>query len=366
MSVNKDSSDDVYLKSTLYNKLTEQKKQNRFNGKTLIFFTDIDGTYISRMKSDPSALKPLNASPITLEFQNMGYKRATQALTAYLDDYSIPIVTITGRNIRDVLEAQAGGRFYQDDGLPFFDVICSSLGTEIYVLQNNYYHTYLEDRKYNTNTLEDTGFHYDTIFPLVDRLKDTLNERFPSLHLTYHIKDARASLFKKNGPESPVIIEEPYKISLYGKADVVSVNTLYNLCASWLTSNGYPHIAVVVYSHEDTINVDISAYEKNHAVSYIMKLTGADCGVVAGDSGNDKLMILNAPSGAIVPGGADDELINALKDIPHAQMSEYYVKLPNGIEVYIEPKKALFSQHYGPESLQLALSAYIMNLIKKS
>ena len=357
-------SQDIYLHSTLLSKLAEQKKQNRFNGKTLIFFTDIDGTYISRIKSDPAALKPLNASPITLEFQNMGYERATQALTAYLDDYSIPIVTITGRNVRDVLEAQAGGRYYQDDRLPFFDVICSSLGTEIYVLQNNEYHTYLEDKEYNINTLEDTGFHYNTIFPLIDKLKDTLNERFPTLHLTYQIKDAHASLFKKNGPDSPVIIEEPYKISLYGKADVVSVQTLNNLCASWLTSNGYPHVAVVVYSHEDTVYVDISAYEKNHAVSYIMELTNADYGVVAGDSGNDKLMILNAPTAAIVPGGADDELIDDLKNIPHAQMSEYYVKLPNGIEVYIEPKKALFSQHYGPESLQLALSAYILNLIK--
>lgn len=364
MAVNSSSHGDEYQHSTLLLKLKEQKKRRYFKGKTLIFFTDIDGTYISRMKTDPSALTALNASPITLEFQNMGYKRATQALTDYLDEYSIPIVTITGRNVRDVLEAQPGGIRYQDEALPFFDVICSSLGTEMYVLQNNGYRTYLEDKEYNKNTLQDTGFDYNTIFPLVDKLKDTLNERFPSLHLTYQLKDARSSLFKRINPENPENIIEPYKISLYGKYEAVPIKILKNLCSSWFVSNGFPRIAVVPYNHEDVFSLEISAYEKDRPVSYLMNLTKADYGVVAGDSGNDKLMILNAPSAAIVPGGADDELIDELKNIPHAKMSEYYVKLPSGVEVYIEPKKALYSQHYGPESLQLALSAYIMNLIK--
>jgi hypothetical protein len=141
--------------------------------------------------------------------------------------------------------------------------------------------------------------------------------------------------------------------------------SMQRLLENWLTSKGFAHVAVLTYTNDDYLCVDVAAFSKNKAVKYIMKLTKSDIGIVAGDSGNDKLMILNAPSAAIIAGGANKELIDEIMKIPRSKISEYLVTLPNGVQIYIEPKDSIHHDYYGPESLKFAFDAYLSHLVKK-
>lgn len=355
-----------YKQSTFFNKLQRQKNKHIFRDKTVIAFTDIDGTYISTFKpNNLEKIKNFTPYPAIIEFQRMRFTQASDALTQYLNTYSIPIIAITGRNFLEVRNGQADGEKYQDEHLPYFDIIASSIGTQVYVYQSGAVKRYIKDEFFEQNIARNSGYKRIEIYPLCTELKESMSLKFPTLDFVFQPIDQATNLFKYNTERTIKYEEDPYKISFMCKKDVISRRTLETLLKNWFISHGKSFVEIIISTADDGgFFIDIVPFGKDRVIKYLMNLTLADVGIVAGDSGNDKLMILNAPSAAVVAGGSKQEdLIAEIASVPRIKSMEYYYMLPNGVPIYVEPREAKYNQYLGPESLQMAFATYLSHLI---
>lgn len=353
-----------YKDSTLLAKLNRQIETNIFKGKTVLAFTDIDGTYVSTFQQIPLAqIKNFTPSPTIIEFQKIRLRRATESLNEFFDKYYIPIIAITGRQILQVLDGQRGGKKFLEESLPQFDIICPSLGTYMYVKQKE--GRYIRDTEFTNQNLKASDFDRNKVYDLCKQFITMVNSRFPGLGLGFEVQDLKNNLFKYHD-RGEILLTDEYKVSLHSKSAVVPRESLEQLLQNLFRTNNLINIEISVFTYNDQLNVDISAFSKNRSVKYLMNLLQCSVGIVAGDSGNDKLMIINAPTAAIIPGGASAELIQDIKNLPRAKISEYLIKLPNGVQIYIEPKDSLNRSTLGPESLHVGFETYLHHLLNHS
>lgn len=164
---------------------------------------------------------------------------------------------------------------------------------------------------------------------------------------------------QRTGQSIPV---EPYRISFVAKKDIIDPYILQTLVLNFLRSNGFAKIQFIMTIDRD-ICIDIAAVAKDFPVQYLKKISKVDVGLVAGDSGNDKLMLMHAPSAGFIPNDAKPELINEIRGIPGIKSTEYYVILPNGVPIYIEPLEVTKGTYTGAQSLQASFAAYLSHLI---
>lgn len=352
----------AYDNATLLSKLEQQKKRGIFKGKTVIAFSDIDGTFVKKFHANfLQNVRNYTSVANLIEFQKPSLARATAELTTFLDDLYIPIVAITGRHVQGVFDGQLWGKNYLEEQLPYFDLICSSLGTNIYVRQKGD-DSYTPDRLYNNSTAENSNYDRDKLYTIAEELIQNLNQKFQGLDMKFPPHELKTNLFRNSNQISLKLAPEQYHFSFVSKADAIELPVLERLVTDWFSSNGFPDIQVIFSTDENTTLIDIVPFGKDHAIKYVMDMTKTDIGIVAGDSGNDKLMIMHAPTAAIIPGGARPELINEIKAIPGIKSTEYYVILPNGVPIYIEPSEAEKDNYTGPKSLQKAFEAYLHHL----
>ncbi len=357
------SRDPAYENATLLSKLTQQKKRGIFKGKTVIAFSDIDGTFVKKFHTNfLQNVRNYTSVANLIEFQKPSLARATAELTTFLDDLYIPIVAITGRHIQEVFDGQLWGKNYAEEQLPYFDLICSSLGTNIYVRQKGD-DSYIPDRLYNNSSLDTDGYDRNRLYPVAEELMQNLNQKFEKLDIKFAPHDLQTNLFRYNDQKNLRLTPDQYKLTLFAQNDILDLPVLERLVTEWFNSNGFPEVQVILSTDEEKTFIDIVPFGKDHAIKYVMDMTRTDIGIVAGDSGNDKLMIMHAPTAAIIPGGARPELINEIKAIPGIKSTEYYVILPNGVPIYIEPSEAEKDNYTGPKSLQKAFEAYLHHLI---
>lgn len=343
----------LYRKSSLMAKLAKQKEKNLFGGKTVIACTDIDGTYVA----------DIDTTSTRIEFQRPRFTQATVALTNYLNEYHIPIIALTGRQLYQVFNGQLGGPNYEDERLPYFDIIAPSLGTLVYVLSEEGGGEYEPDTLYEKRVQDTSSFDRAALYPVVEAMFTSLNKKYPDLKLRFQDKDSKTNLFAYDKLSGQSVSIDRYRISLRGKAEIVGTRTLEALVNDYLRVAGYTQPVIVCAQKDDQIYIDIAAVEKSFAVSYFKKLTGVDVVLVAGDSGNDKLMLTHATDYGVVAGAAHNDLIRAIRSEPGIKQMEYYVVLPNGTPLYIEPVKS-DSSFEGPESLQLAFATYLTHILK--
>lgn len=343
-----------YKSSTLLKKLELQKKSKIFRGKTVIAFTDIDGTYLENKHYTPYKN--------VIEFQKPRYEDAASSFTIFLDSYNIPIVAVTGRQLHEVFNGQINGLDYEDQHLPIFDGIAPSVGTQLYILQDENEINYVKDIEYDLLVKEESNFHRDTLYPICEELKKNIDLKFPDLKFSFQQKDQKTNMFmfdQRTGQSIPV---EPYRISFVAKKDIIDPYILQTLVLNFLRSNGFAKIQFIMTIDRD-ICIDIAAVAKDFPVQYLKKISKVDVGLVAGDSGNDKLMLMHAPSAGFIPNDAKPELINEIRGIPGIKSTEYYVILPNGVPIYIEPLEVTKGTYTGAQSLQASFAAYLSHLI---
>lgn len=346
----------LYQSSTLQKKLALQKKQKTFRGKTVIAFTDIDGTYIENKNYTPYKN--------VIEFQKPRYTDAARSFTSFLDSYNIPIVAITGRQLYEVFNGQIGGSRYEEEHLPIFDAIAPSIGTELYILKDTNQVNYTKDIEYGFLVKETSGFDRDTLYPLCEELKKNIDTKFPALKLSFQSKDQKTNMFKVDPKSGQSIPFEPYRISFTAKKDVVNPYVLQTLVLNFLRGQGFGKVEYIFTINPHDIYIDIAAVAKNFPVQYLKNLLKVNIGLVAGDSGNDKLMLMHAPSAGFIPNDAKPELVNEIRGIPGIKSTEYYVILPNGVPIYIEPLEVKKDSYHGPQSLQASFAAYLTHLIE--
>src|SRR5438874_4087037 len=127
--IGKAPSNNLYQQTSILQTLHIQEStyQTRY-----CLFTDIDGTYIPHPQA---AVTEQNISQGQLSSPHIGqnHTSATEEVTAFLRARSLPIIAVTGRDLASVQNDQAP----PVPLLPLFDVIASSVGTQIFVLQRD-------------------------------------------------------------------------------------------------------------------------------------------------------------------------------------------------------------------------------------
>jgi hydroxymethylpyrimidine pyrophosphatase-like HAD family hydrolase len=245
--------------------------QDAANRPRTALFSDIDDSFIDRAG---------RSEAIAAAWEIREWANATH----------VPIILVTGVEFAGVEPR------LQSQQIPGAEVLITSVGTEIWVRQTD--GTYLRDEAYAA-WLAKKQFDRSAV---TQAIEERLHEQ-PHLRLTFQGKT------------------EPYKVSLHffgTHAEAAAVEADYK--------TRFPNFAIIVCEEinynatlppnatEKKFCLDIAAAGKDDALAYIVGALAIKAGWKAGDSGNDKAMLLHDdPLQAIVVGGAKPELIAAAK-----------------------------------------------------
>ncbi|MBI3255454.1 MAG: HAD hydrolase family protein [Candidatus Andersenbacteria bacterium] len=264
-----------------------------------------------------------------------------------------PIAVVTGVNIEGVLARSQKGQF------PPPHLIVGHVSTDIWVLQGDQptKESYLQDMTFDKSLKEKFPRH--EIVKKGAKICEELAQAKPMLAFTFQESEREKEYLKTSA-----VTPEPYKVSFYFKAvspeELASVNKLLQ--------DSFPDQCILVSDHtshnrrfpEDApmYCADILPVSKGDAVSYLADLLHIEQGIAAGDSGNDKELLLETPSQflSVVAGGAKAELTKVIKSLPITPTQtpglgkiEAFGKQPKFF--YQEPHP----EHLGPETILEAL-----------
>lgn len=311
-----------------------QKLQNKLGKKYKVLFTDIDDTYLCSASLGKSK---------TI--------KATHILTDFLNKHSIPVIAVTARSIQDV---QHG---YISQYLPKFDAIASSLGTELWL--RDQHGKYVQDKSYYNKILNDTGYKRDKIHAICKQFIKQARTLYPHMRIIFQFQDKESNIEKARAQQELL----PFKISMNFRSSPETAHALNILLKKILSKKGLPKVKTVLSIDKKKgpdiyrYNFDVVAATKDMAVSYIQKKYNCK-GIVAGDSGNDKNMILRAGDAAIVVGKCKQDLREIVQK--HAVRKHKYISSiqneGNNRIVYIEPQN---SKLEGPQSILNALVLFM-------
>lgn len=319
-------SDDIYKNSTLATKFKNEKWK-----KYKVLFTDIDDTYIC------SSTGCSDEQESTID--------ATRELTTFLKTNAIPVIAVTARNIDSVLQ----GHFCNTEYFPEFDIIATCLGTEIWIRQNN--GKYKLDKEYFEKVRLLSQFNRKKIYSLL--------QSFILDHSGYGMR------FQPQYERFQSTVEHfsPFKISFDFTATPAQSTKIKQKLRSIFSENGLSKVKILIFMAEKLEGdiyqycCDITAATKDSAVSYIQKKFNCR-GIVAGNSGNDRHMIMNSGDLAIVVGACKIDLLAEIQRYSK-HMTKYLSTFKNeDIEkiVYIEPET---SKRIGPQSILRALQLFM-------
>jgi hydroxymethylpyrimidine pyrophosphatase-like HAD family hydrolase len=338
----KAASNSLYQQASIVQTLYTQEStyQTRY-----CLFTDIDGTYIPHPNA---AVTEQNISQGHLFSPHIRqhHTNATQEVTAFLHAHSLPIIAVTGRDLASVQNDQIPPEHL----LPLFDVIASSVGTEIFVLQRD--GSYQPDDDYYQWIEQSSGFDRAALLTLCQHIQSILQEQCSSLQLLFQ-------------PHEQDTVHRPFKLSLTFEGTQEQRQQLDRLFQSKLCEAGFLHVHLVISTdtrltpERARYNLDLVAATKQQAVHYLLSILNCH-GITAGDSGNDSTMLFNTTNLGILVGGAQPELYEAIASQLLVRRTRHFAVFQRSTKsqsskqlMYIEPCSRI-----GPISLFAALRAY--------
>jgi len=246
----------LYQNSRLYSMLKAQKKSE---GESAAIFTDIDDTAF--LLSEPETTKIL-------------FDEAEQQ--------NCPVIADTGNQIQVVERRIAEGE------LPYFQAICSSVGSQIWVLkQDGENLSYIPDLKYRKKVLA-TGFDRKEVVKSAwqEIVSKTASGQELKLQFQWP-EDEQAFL---NG--EPYLENQEFKVSLQFEGDLFIAKNLKEQFAGIFPKFRVSVCQIKPLEGERALYyLDILAFDKADAIDYLVEELDIDSGIVAGDSGNDISML---------------------------------------------------------------------------
>jgi hydroxymethylpyrimidine pyrophosphatase-like HAD family hydrolase len=226
------------------------------------------------------------------------------ALFETLRKHHIPIHAITGAGFSSVLERIEKGE------LPYFSVISSKVGTERYILtEKDGKKEYIRDVSWDEK-MRQTGYDRKTV---VLKLKNLIEK--PPIKITGFTfqNPSEEEEFLKSG-----ITEQPFKTSCYffssdPKKAAIEIRKKFPDCRVVICEE-INHNRQIKPGEPKKWCLDILPITKSDAVNSVSDQYQTEINIIAGDSGNDKEMILSEGDISIVVGGAKQELVDALKN----------------------------------------------------
>lgn len=247
----------VYDGSELQSILNVQRERS---GETMALFTDIDDSFY--LPDDPTA---------------------TQQLFNELKGKDIPVVAVTGNQIQVVEE-----RIARAD-LPHFQAICSSVGSQIWVLTpdpKTGNPRYSLDQAYLEKVVA-TGFDRKKIVEIAkEEIKKSAQED-PTSKLNFQWPEEEEFY---NG--QPCLANQEYKVSLQFESDLEQMIQIRDRFIQ-LFSDFKVSVCQIkeIGGGKNFYYLDILAADKADAINYLCDTLRVDIGMVAGDSGNDITML---------------------------------------------------------------------------
>lgn len=316
----------VAFEGSEYAKLRQQAKEG---GKPFVtLFTDIDGTFFKR-----------------------GFEEASDQISETSKKFGVPIVAITGRNFRDVLDRIETPN-HPEMNLPYFDVIAGSVGTEIWVLQvgEDGKKTYVRDDEFIKQIV---GGAYDrtSVLGLSQMLIDQIQQIHPERYLDFQNPDLEKAF--NQGEDVDV---ESHKVSF--NAYLASDQEVLSMRGQLEARFPDQKVIISVGDRPDHLdegrkhyNIDVLPATKADAVNYIREETDVDAAFVAGNGGNDTAMLMESGDLSIGVGGSDEEIDESIREVsPKRKGKKSFARSENpednGKLYYLET-----GDRTGPESI---------------
>ncbi len=350
------SKSEAYKNSTLLEKFRLQQEKKEFGDFLVAAFSDIDGTFIYVWKPNEEDRKDKQEELVAFReaFQRVRFQWSTERTTQFLEEHHVPIIAVTGRDLKMVQE---------DQRLPMFDGVASAVGTEVYSNQKD--GTYQLDDQFDSYLRQDIGYKREEVYQVCAGFQHNLVLANQEIKLEFQPRDRVGS------SEQP----QPYKISFNFEGDQQTVDMLNSAegeqsLRAVLNENGFQNVKLVFSWDRDLgggrsrYNIDVVPLTKKDAVDYLAKKFGC-LAFTAGDSGNDKEMIFESETAGagIVVGGAKDELRRAL-DVLKGNLTRetpHFISLRDDRLLF----KDIDSSRRGPESLLKAIRAFrLLNVLK--
>ncbi|MEZ0286371.1 MAG: HAD family hydrolase [Candidatus Paceibacterota bacterium] len=350
---------DVYTNAVFRDKNRERKEKGL---STVLLATDIDRTFISNFREVAAELDEAEAWAESARLANE------------LAGKNIPLMYVTGNGIDNVIPRIESGEL----ALP--SIIASAVGTELWVLQND--EQLPEDAKVIALPSGETAFfEYDTAFH--EKLEASGYDRREIAQKGVEFVDAfwsgdcQKTAEELNGMtfqdvhQEEALLADPnvlptqlYKTSFYFfarsseevKGIQATAEELFGYRAIVCEELGY-NTKLLAGESRKKYCLDILPITKADPVNYLAQEFDIDYTIVAGDSGNDAVMLEEAGDLAIIVGGAReelkdyiDELLEDEGDRVSGKGSFKKVSEENG-----ESKLYYTGKQLGPESIMHAL-----------
>lgn len=220
----------------------------------------------------------------------------------------VPIMAVTGNWFPGVMRRIESGE------LPYFQVIASSVGTEIWVLQTDSDgdKRYLRDETFRKKLLE-SGFDRFELARKARDMAETIQAKSPEWRLEFQKEVDEANYL--NGGKLPE--GQEFKISFHFFVKTSDLTEVVESVSAFFPDQEIIACGEIGYNSKLSENeavhkfcLDIVPVTKAGAVNYISKVTGVERGIVAGDSGNDIDMLINSEKmTAVLVGGAKSEAV---------------------------------------------------------
>lgn len=313
----------LYLTSSLLSKIEKQRKL-KSNVKPLCLFSDLDDSYILKYWPTEDILEKYSQKYTdTILSPDLKIYEPTIALKNYLDQNSIPLIVVSGRDMHQMNEL----RKVFIDKLPNsnimnFDGIIGAVGTEIYINDNS---NYTMDPDYY-QLLEQTSFNRKKIYEILESLIIIIRERYKPESFDFSKRDKHNSV-----DELPQL---SHKLSLEFKTDDQTSKDIINFIKSEFQKNNFPSINTLMscpYNIREKINkynIDVVPVSKDKPILYLKELLDVFT-IVAGDSGNDFDMLTKSADYGIIVGNAKTELTEALSRLPKNQQNHMFFAAEN-------------------------------------
>ncbi len=249
----------------------------------------------------------------TLYGNTLATQRSTTAVLRWLKQHDLPVFAVTGRSFEMIA-----------DPSPFTGLACE-VGTQLYLKTTS--GSFQLDKAYNRYVKKNSDFDYRAIQRLCTCLAIKHAVQFQPL-------------------------KQKYKISLHFTGSIAYSLKIQRLFQRKFIQENFSKVQVILSTAQPKhYCLDVLAVGKETAVAYLVKKYRYQP-IVAGDSGNDIIMLLKTPWPAIIVGGYTSELKQAL----HQQRQIIRTK-----KIYIES-----TQRRGPTSLLYGLKTLLSNYERKA
>lgn len=271
-------------------------------------------------------------------------------------ELGIPIVAVTGNSFE--LDGVTPGvlKRIESGELPYFEAIAGAVGTELYVLHvdANGVKTYKKDEDFEKEMLS-KGFDRVVLNKSANEMVDSFKTSHQDWTLVFQKPEVEEAYLR--GEKVDV---QPFKISFHAFAsskeefksmqDEVSSrfpNQKVVVCEEINYNDAHPNEERKKYC------IDILPVTKADVIDYIGKIANVDISMVAGDSGNDKVMLTGAGDISISVGGSKLELKQAIQEATQeaSGRASFRKVVRDGKTKYYYSEKG---ERLGPESMLYA------------